>query len=153
MSFLRISLTLASLLLTACGSTGYPEDDGLARWKGTRIQKIIAQLGTPDQTLHEPDGHVLYIYMSHLENTFTAPQPPTLPVIVTYRGKTIGIPTPPRRPMQTINEIQCVAQFETDPRNIIVSTSERGDCEKIRNRLPAPDKRWIGRTTMAQSRR
>jgi hypothetical protein len=131
MWFLRTNLVIVTLLLTAC-ATPHQDMSNLSRWKGTSMQNVITELGTPDQILHESGGHTLYVYMTHTANTFVAPEPITNPVIAIARGKTIGVPIP-ARPTQNNGTSKCTALFETDSHNIILKTSEQGSCNTILN--------------------
>jgi hypothetical protein len=136
MVLIRASLVIAILLLTGCASSIAEDAANTARWKGENIQTIIAKLGTPNQILHEPDGHTLYIYMTLPPNTFTAPEPPVTPVIALPHGKAIGIPIPTHQPMQYNDEVNCTRTLETNHNGVVVNASEQGyNCSRIVNRV------------------
>jgi hypothetical protein len=133
MRLLHVNTAIAALLLTACSAVGHQDISKLARFKGASMQEVIAELGAPDQILHEPGGHTLYVYMTRTANTFVAPALPYNPVLVTPQGKTIGIPIPPHAPMQDLNQFKCMATFETDTHGKVFGTTSQGNCDTILN--------------------
>jgi hypothetical protein len=134
MRSIHASLAVIVLLVTGCASGPDQDATNATHWKGGNIQTIMTKLGTPNQILHEANGHTLYIYMALPPNTFSAPQPPVTTVIVTPHGKAIGVPIPSHQSPQNSDEFNCTMTLETNQHDIVVNASEQGyNCSRIVN--------------------
>lgn len=116
-----LSLSL-SLVLLGCATT--PDESMLNRivgsWKGEEIDALVKQWGIPDRQLQVADT-IIYEWTARRSFVFQGSASTTANTV----GTTTYAMTDYRSP--TTIEIECVRQFVTDQKGLIIDGSFHGD--------------------------
>jgi hypothetical protein len=121
-----ISLGLVILLTSCAGTTGNYYTSTVNSWRGGSAASLIAQWGTPDTKIVNPNGSVIYIYKTKSYDTASTSGSSPVGVNVSRTGRPVIVTPNNANISRSALSIHCLAVFEADAKGKIYNTEVRG---------------------------